>query len=172
MGVNALRSNLGSDRKTAQEFYDKYFERFPGLRAYLDSVKTDAMKKGYTETLFGRRRYFPALKSKLPFIRAQAERMAVNAPIQGTATADIIKLALTHVMARLKKEKLDKKVFPLLQVHDELVFEIKDDAVDVASEIIREEMEKILETSFIKYYSPVPLVVDVVTAKAWGDMKS
>jgi len=171
MGVNALRANLGSDRKTAQEFYDKYFERFPGLRAYLDGVKTDAMKKGYTETLFGRRRYFPALKSKLPFIRAQAERMAVNAPIQGTATADIIKLALTHVMIRLKKEKLDKEVFPLLQVHDELVFEIKDDAVDAASEIIREEMENILETSFIKYDSPVPLVVDVVTAKAWGDMK-
>lgn len=171
MGVNALRQNLGSDRKTAQDFYNTYFERFPGLRDYLDSVKTSAMKKGYTETLFGRRRYFPALKSKLPFIRAQAERMAINAPIQGTATADIIKLALSHVDARLKKEKLDTKVFPLLQVHDELVFEIKDDVVDKASALIKEEMEGILENSFISYNSPVPLVVDVVSAKAWGDMK-
>ena len=171
MGVNALRANLGSDRKTAQDFYNTYFERFPGLRDYLDEVKAGALKKGYTETLFGRRRYFPALKSKLPFIRAQAERMAINAPIQGTATADIIKLALTHVTNRLKKEKLDKKVFPLLQVHDELVFEIKDDVVDKASAIIKEEMENILQNSFIAYESQVPLVVDVVTAKAWGDMK-
>lgn len=171
MGVNALRANLGSDRKTAQDFYNTYFERFPGLRDYLDGVKADAMKKGYTETLFGRRRYFPALKSKLPFIRAQAERMAINAPIQGTATADIIKLALTHVADRLKKEKLDAKVFPLLQVHDELVFEIKDDAIEKASAIIKEEMEGILKNSFIAYDSPVPLVVDIVTAKAWGDMK-
>lgn len=170
MGVNALRTNLGSDRKTAQEFYNTYFERFPGLRDYLDSVKMDAFKKGYTETLFGRRRYFPALKSKLPFIRAQAERMAINAPIQGTATADIIKLALIHVCARLQKEKLSDKVFPLLQVHDELIFEIKDDIVEKVGAIIKEEMENILAASFIKYDSEVPLVVNVITAKAWGDI--
>ena len=171
MGVNALRENLGSDRASAQEFYNTYFERFPGLRDYLDSVKMNALKKGYTETLFGRRRYFPALKSKLPFIRAQAERMAINAPIQGTATADIIKLALIHVSARLEKESLDDKVFPLLQVHDELVFEIADDVLDRAKVIIREEMEYILQNSFLHYDSPVPLVVDINTAKAWGEMK-
>ncbi|MBP6925505.1 MAG: hypothetical protein KBC22_00395 [Candidatus Pacebacteria bacterium] len=171
MGVNALRENLGSDRASAQEFYNTYFERFPGLRDYLDSVKMNALKKGYTETLFGRRRYFPALKSKLPFIRAQAERMAINAPIQGTATADIIKLALIYVSARLEKESLGDKVFPLLQVHDELVFEIADDVLEQAQNIIREEMEYILQNSFLHYESPAPLVVDINTAKAWGEMK-
>jgi len=171
MGVNALRENLGSDRTTAQEFYNTYFERFPGLRNYLDSVKTEALKKGYTETLFGRRRYFPALKSRLPFLRAQAERMAVNAPIQGTATADIIKLALIHVEKRLEKEKLIKSVFPLLQVHDELVYEVQDEDLEKATQCIRDEMEHIFERSFLQYQSPVPLVVNILCAKKWGDMK-
>ena len=84
MGVNALKANLGVDRKEAQEFYDKYFATFTGLASYLEEIKAEAEEKGYTETMFGRRRYFGGFKSPLPYVRAQAERMAINAPMQGT----------------------------------------------------------------------------------------
>jgi DNA polymerase-1 len=171
MGVTALQQNLGSTRKEAQEFYNQYFERFPGLRAYLDSIKNFAHKHGYTETLFGRRRYFPALQSPVPYIRASAERMAVNAPIQGTATADIIKLALIHVDEILQKENMEKKVFPLLQVHDELLFEISEDVLDEVVPQIKEVMESVLGHSFLKYKTTVPLNVEFGEGKNWGDCK-
>lgn len=171
MGVTALQQNLGSTRKEAQEFYNQYFEQFTGLRAYLESIKTFAHKNGYTETLFGRKRYFPALQSPVQFIRASAERMAVNAPIQGTATADIIKLALIHVDEMLKKEKLDKDVFPLLQVHDELLFEIKSEKVEEAVKKIVTTMEQVMENSFLKYKTTVPLKVSVGKGKTWAEAK-
>jgi DNA polymerase-1 len=123
MGVNALRENLGTDRKEAQIFYDNYFKQFPTIRDYLDSIKDFAKQNGYTITLFGRKRYFPAIKSPVPFIRAMAERMATNAPIQGTATADIIKIGMKKADYALKDKKLDSQAKLLLQVHDELVCE-------------------------------------------------
>ncbi len=146
MGVNALRTNLGSDRATAQKFYDDYFKTFSGLAEYLDNVKGEAMRRGYTETLFGRRRYFPGLKSKLPFIKAMAERMAINAPVQGTG-ADIVKLAMIKVDEFLVKEKLEEKVYPLLQVHDELLYEVQDDVLESIATKIKKVMEDVVPLS-------------------------
>jgi DNA polymerase-1 len=171
MGVTALQVNLKSTRKEAQEFYNQYFESFPGLRAYLDSIKDFAHKHGYTETLFGRKRSFPALNSPIPYLRAAAERMAVNAPIQGTATADIIKIALQQVCEMLEKEKLTKDVFPLLQVHDELLFEIKEEKVEEATEKIVKVMESVLPNSFLKYKTTIPLKVSVGVGDTWAEVK-
>ncbi|MDO8579677.1 MAG: DNA polymerase, partial [bacterium] len=109
MGVNALRANIGCDRATAQKFYNEYFEKFSGLRDYLERVKAETARRGYTETFFGRRRYFEGIKSKLPFIRASAERMAINAPIQGTE-ADIVKLAMIRIDEYLKHRGSERDV--------------------------------------------------------------
>src|SRR5204863_4203552 len=117
MGVTSLQQSLGTKRAEAQEFYNQYFAAFPRLAAYIDEVKALANVQGYTKTLFGRKRYFDGIKSPIPFVKAAAERMAINAPLQGTS-ADIIKLAMIEI----------DKHYPdtlLLQVHDELVFEIK-----------------------------------------------
>jgi DNA polymerase-1 len=136
MGVNSLKVQLGSTREEAQKYLDEYFIKFDGLSRYLDNVKIETEKKGYTETLFGRRRYFEGLRSKIPFIRAMAERMAINAPIQGTE-ADIIKLAMVKIDEFLSKEKLQDKVRLILQVHDELVYEIENDLIKDVSQKIK-----------------------------------
>ena len=105
MGVSALRKTLGGTREEAQKFYDNYFNQFSEVRDYLESIKSFALKNTYTETLFGRRRYFPNIKSRIPFLKNMAERTATNAPIQGTATADIIKLAIRYAEEDLKRSK-------------------------------------------------------------------
>lgn len=130
MGVNALRQNLGESttREEAQEFLNAYFNTFTRLAEYLEETKNFARKNGYTETMFGRRRYFPGITSNAPFIRASAERMAINAPIQGTE-GDILRIAMVDIDNYLKEQKLDNDVQTLLQVHDELVFEIKADKI-------------------------------------------
>lgn len=163
MGVNALKEALGTDRKEAQQFYDDYFKKFPSIAGYLDNVKHGAQKTGYTETLFGRRRYFDSIRSSIPYIRASAERMAINAPLQGTA-ADIMKIATHKADDAIKKHKLDKDVHLLLSVHDELIFEIKHDALKKAQKIIKEAMECIPGIS-------IPLVVDISAGERWGEMK-
>jgi len=167
MGVSALKQNLGTDRAEAQKFYDEYFNKFKGLASYLDSVKADALRVGYTETLFGRRRYFEGLKSKLPFIKAMAERMAINAPIQGTG-ADITKLAMIKVNEYLKKENLFDKVSLLLQVHDELVYEIAEDLVAKISPKIKANMESVVE---IEKTKGVVCQVEYKVGDNWGEMK-
>jgi len=166
MGVNALTQNLGSDRKTAQEFYNTYFEKFSGLAEYLDKTKKDANKLGYTKTFFGRRRYFGGIKSKLPFIRAAAERMAINAPIQGTS-ADIIKIAMRRVDDFLRENNLDKKVYLILQIHDELIYEIADDCVKEVAAKIKEIMQDVIPPNKI---SNVPIIANFEIGKNWGDM--
>jgi DNA polymerase I len=171
MGVNALRTNLGTDRKEAQLFYDNYFAQFPTIAAYLESIKQFALKNGYTQTLFGRKRYFPGIKSPLPFIRAMAERMAINAPIQGTATADIIKIGMKNVDQALKEAGFSSKVFMLLQVHDELVFEIEKSAVDEATKIIENAMKNAIPSSFVKGMESVPLEVSCGVGATWGELK-
>ncbi|MFT7557960.1 MAG: DNA polymerase-1, partial [Planctomycetota bacterium] len=171
MGVNALRENLGTSREEAQKFYNQYFEQFPTIQAYLESIKTRAIELGYTETLFGRRRYFPALQSTLPHIRAQAERMAVNAPIQGTATADIIKMALAYVDTIITEHGWQESVFPLLQIHDELMFEVREDMIDEVTPVIVTAMETAMIHSYFAYTPPVPLSVDANTGKRWGELK-
>lgn len=167
MGVNALRQNLGGTREEASHFYAEYFKRFTGLAQYLDKVKSDAERKGYTETLFGRRRYFEGLRSKIPYIRASAERMAINAPIQGTA-ADIIKLAMGHINELIEKEKLSDDVFMILQVHDELVFEIRDNRVESIVSKIRECMENALPK---EKGNGVVCRVNIQAGPSWGEMK-
>ena len=168
MGVNALRANLRTDRKEAQEFYNEYFKQYKGLASYLDDIKASAAKLGYTETLFGRRRYFEDIRSRLPHIRAHAERMAINAPIQGTS-ADVIKIAMKQVADYIVKNKLEKNVRLLLQVHDELVFEIKTSLVKKVALELKKIMENILSQ---KQAKGVPLVVEVKYGGNWGELKS
>ena len=143
MGVNALKVNLGTDRKEAQEFYNQYFQTFKELASYIDKIKAEASRKGYTETLFGRRRYFTGFKSSLPYVRAQAERMAVNAPLQGTQ-ADIIKIAMKKIDDYLEEEGKSDFAHLILQVHDELVYEVKDSFVDEATKNFKQIMENVL----------------------------
>ena len=170
MGVGALKQNLGSSREEAQQFYDQYFVTFPKIAAYFEKVKADATKKGYTETLFGRRRYFPNLRSRIPFMKAMAERMAQNAPIQGTATGDFVKMAMIRVDDALRREKLNTRADFLLQVHDELIFEVDDDKEMLAqlSKVVVATMTSVAKGTRGEI---VPLVVDVASGKRWGSLK-
>ena len=167
MGVNALRQQLDTDRKEAQKFYNNYFQTFAGLAKYLDETRAAAARQGFTETFFGRRRYFEGFKSPLPFIRAAAERMAINAPIQGTQS-DIIKIAMARADEFLCQEKLNEKVFLLLQVHDELVYEIAEDLVKEIAPRIKEIMENVLPLVETK---DMPIVVDISVGDNWGNME-
>lgn len=171
MGVNALKQNLGTNRADAQIFYDNYFAQFPTIASYLESIKNFAKQNGYTLTLFGRKRYFPGIKSPIPFIRAMAERMATNAPIQGTATADIIKIGMKKVDDALRKAGIIKEVRLVLQVHDELVYEIKEDKVERSLKIIEEAMKGVIPDEFLKGKEKVPLLVSSSFGKTWGDLK-
>lgn len=171
MGVNALRQNLGTDRKEAQEFHDNYFAQFPTIGAYLESIQNFAKEHGYTETLFGRKRYFPGIRSSVPFIRAMAERMAINAPIQGTATADIIKIGMKRVEDDLKASGILGEVHLVLQVHDELVYEIKKDKLEDAIKIITNAMKHAIPSEFLENLESVPLEVSVGYGNNWGELK-
>lgn len=171
MGVRALKENLNSDMKEAQDFYDAYKGAFPTLFEFMEDVKRDAYSKGYTETLFGRRRYFPNLHAQLPHIRALNERAAINAPIQGTATADIIKLALIHVDNFIQSKKLSNKVYPLMQIHDEILMEIEEKLADGIIPGLIKVMESVLYESFLKYKTEIPLVVNASVGRDWGELK-
>ena len=156
MGVSALKKNLGGTREEAQKFYDNYFRQFSGVRDYLESVKEFALKNTYTETLFGRKRFFPNIKSRIPFLKNMAERTATNAPVQGTA-ADIIKLAIRYAEEDLKKADLLDKARLILQIHDELVYEVDEKVLNEAEEIIKKAMEGVLERSYLHYQTKIPL---------------
>ena len=168
MGVNALKANLGKDttRAEAQKFYDDYFKTFSGLAEYLDKVKAETSRKGFTETFYARRRYFEGINSKIPFIRAMAERMAINAPIQGTE-ADIIKLAMIEIDAYISKHKLDGDVRMLLQVHDELLFEIQESKEAKVAPEIKRIMESVLDPSKT---GGVVCLAEFETGKNWGEL--
>ena len=171
MGVTALTANLNTNRKEAQIFYDNYFKQFPTIADYLESIKIFARKNGFTKTLFGRKRYFPAINSPLPFMKAMAERMATNAPIQGTATADIIKIGMKNAERELEKAGIIEEARIVLQVHDELVYEIKKEKLDEATSIIKRAMVNAIPNEFIVNMSPVPLDVSVGVGKNWGELK-
>ena len=168
MGVNALRGNLGegTSREEAQEFLNAYFNTFTRLAEYLEETKVYARQHGYTETLFGRRRHFPGIESTAPFIRAQAERMAINAPVQGTA-ADLMRIAVIDVYTFLEKEKLHDEIHMLLQVHDELVFEIKHEHAKKYTQKLKELMEGVMHE---KENFGVPIAVGVAIGKNWGEL--
>ena len=167
MGVNALRQQLGSTTAEAHQYLEDYFSTFKTLSEYLESTKGFARKNGYTETLFGRRRQFTAMKSSLPYVRAQAERMAINAPIQGTQ-ADIIKLAMVRVDEMIEKEKAGGDAYLLLQVHDELVYEIRAERVNVLGAKIKEIMESVLSNEETR---GVPIIATMKSGPDWGSMK-
>jgi DNA polymerase I len=170
MGVSALRKNLGGTREEAQKFYDNYFNQFSGIKNYLEEVKTFALKNYYTETLFGRRRNFANINSHIPFIKNMAERTATNAPIQGTA-ADIIKLAIRYAHEDLKEAGLLDKVHLVLQIHDELVYEVDEVVLEKAQKIIGGAMEGVMERSFLHYKTDIPLIVHSGAGKNLGEVK-
>ena len=167
MGVSALKQNLGSTREEAQTFLNEYFATFSKLASYLDEVKAETARRGFTETFYGRRRYFEGIKSKLPFIRAAAERMAINAPIQGTE-ADVIKLAMIKIDEYLRAKRLEEVVYPLLQVHDELVCEIREDKATEISAQITKIMEEVMDP---KETSGVILKAQASIGNNWGELK-
>lgn len=158
MGVSALRKNLGGTREEAQKFYDNYFNQFSGIRDYLEEVKKYAMKHTYTKTLFGRKRSFQNINSRIPFLKNMAERTATNAPIQGTA-ADVIKLAIRYTEEDLKKAGILEKVHLILQIHDELVYEVEESVLPKADLIIKEAMESAISRSYINHKTEIPLMV-------------
>ncbi len=170
MGVLALKKNIGGTKDEAQKFYDEYFENFASIKNYLEETKNFVREFGYTETLFKRRRYFGGINSRVPFIKAMAERMAINAPIQGTQS-DIIKLAMKMIDERIEKEGWGEKVFPILQIHDELIYEIDEKIVEKVAPAIEDIMEHVLENSFISYKPEVPLKVNYVIGNNWGELK-
>lgn len=170
MGVTALQKNLKTDRKEAQAFYDEYFKQMTGLSVYIDDTIMQAKKKGYTETLFGRRRLFPGLKSSIPFIKAMAERAASNAPIQGT-TADIIKLAMIAMDKKIKEAGLENKLFMTMQIHDELVFEADKSILDKAEILVKETMEGVLDTASQHIENKIPITVSISHGANWGSAK-
>ena len=155
-----LARNLRIERKAAQGFIDRYFERFPGIRAYMDETVAGAKEKGYVETLFGRRIHTPSIEAKGPHA-GFAKRAAINAPIQGTA-ADIIRRA----MVRMPEAIVGLPAKMLLQVHDELIFEVKDSAVEETIAKVRHIMETAAEPA-VKI--TVPLVVDAGIGHSWAE---
>jgi len=159
MGSRKLGDELGIDNKTAKKYIDAYYARYQGVDRYGEEMKEMARKKGYVTTLFNRRRYLPNISHSKQRFRAEAERMAINTPIQGTA-ADLIKMAMIKIHTRLKRENFMTKM--LLQVHDELVFEVPEEEIDIISPIVREEMEEI-------YRLNVPLKVDIKAGRNWDE---
>lgn len=163
MGVQALKKSIGVTEGEAQEFYMAYYATFKELANYLQNCKIEAERNGFTKTLFGRRRYFPELKSNIPFIKASGERMAINAPIQGT-NADMIKLAMVQIDSYISKNKLEEDVKMLAPIHDEILFEVKK-GKDKVTKDIQDIMENVLETWGIKV--DVPIVTNVKIGDRW-----
>ncbi|MDP3962668.1 MAG: DNA polymerase [bacterium] len=167
MGVSALKQNLGTDRVEAQMFYNNYFQKFSGLASHLDGIKADVERRGYTETFFGRKRYFEGINSKIPYIKAMAERMAINAPFQGTS-ADIIKIAMKRVDDYIEKEGYGNDVFLILQVHDELVYEIREGLADKVVPAIEKIMEGIIDPKDVK---GITCAVNSAVGRSWGELE-
>ena len=157
MSAFGLAKQLGISRKEAAQYIDHYFETYPGVQNYMDDVRTKAQEQGYVETLFGRRLYLPEIKAKNAMRRQAAERTAINAPMQGTA-ADIIKRAMVTVDNWLKESEFDAQA--IMQVHDELVFEVKEDQVDAFVEAVKQQMADAAELD-------VPLLVEAGVGDNW-----
>jgi DNA polymerase-1 len=159
MSAFGLAKQLGIGRGEAQKYVDLYFERYPGVRRYMDETKEKAREAGFVETLFGRRLYLPEIQSRNQALRQYAERSAINAPMQGTA-ADIIKRAMIQVDAWLRTSKAKARL--IMQVHDELVLEVPDEAVTTLVQQIRDHMTHAAELK-------VPLKVEVGIGKNWDE---
>jgi len=159
MSAFGLAKQLGIERAAAQRYVDLYFERYPGVRAYMDRIRAEAHDKGYVETVFGRRLYLPEINARNKMRQAAAERTAINAPMQGTAS-DIIKRAMLAVDRWIQGERPPVRM--IMQVHDELVFEVKEEVLDEACSRIRTHMESAAELK-------VPLLVEVGVGANWDE---
>ena len=159
MGAYKLGDELDIDLKSAKEYIDTYYQRYTGVARYREDILKQARGQGYVSTLFNRRRYLPNIHHQEPRIRAEAERMAINTPIQGTA-ADIIKMAMINIHDRLMKEGFNTKL--LLQVHDELVFEVPEQEIEAIRKMVKDEMEGV-------HTLKVPLIVDIHTGRNWDE---
>ncbi len=152
-----LAQNLNISRKEAKQLIDGYFATYPKVKEYIQRVIEQAREKEYVETIFGRRRYLPDINSRNHVVRSNAERTAINTPIQGSA-ADIIKKAMINIFNRFKKQNIKSKM--IIQVHDELVFDVLIDELDEVKQIIKYEMENVVRLK-------VPLVVDMGQGRNW-----
>ena len=157
MSAFGLARQLGIGRGDAQRYVDLYFERYPGVKRYMDETRTQAREAGYVETVFGRRLYLPDIRSRNQALRQYAERSAINAPMQGTA-ADIIKRAMIEVDGWLQNSRAPARL--IMQVHDELVLEVADEAIDDIVPRVRESMARAAELV-------VPLKVDIGIGRNW-----
>lgn len=156
-----LSQNLGITRKQAQEYIDTYFEKYPGVKKYMEDIVREAKDKGFVETLYHRRRYLPDINSRNFNLRSFAERTAINTPIQGSA-ADILKIAMINMEQRLKEENMQATM--LLQVHDELVFEAPESELEKLNALVKDVMENAVELH-------VPLITDSSWGKTWYEAK-
>jgi DNA polymerase-1 len=154
-----LSETLSISREEAKSYIDQYFHRHPGVMNYIERTIEDAKHRGYVTTLFGRQRTIPEIKSKNTTVRQQGERLVINSPIQGTA-ADIIKIAMIHIWKSFNTRGLKTKM--ILQVHDELLFEVPGSEQEIVADIVKREMEAVLELS-------VPLHVDMKYGKNWAE---
>jgi DNA polymerase-1 len=161
IGAFSLSKDIGVSRKEAEAYIKEYLRNYAGVDSYMQEVTEKAKKQGYVDTLFGRRRYLPELKSSNFNLRAFGERVARNMPIQGTA-ADIIKIAMIKVSRRLKKEQLQAKL--ILQVHDELIVECPAEEGELVKKLLKEEMEGAVSLS-------VPMVAEASIGKTWYEAK-
>ena len=159
MSAFGLAKQLGISRGEAQEYVDLYFERYPGVKKYMDDIRASASEKGYVETVFGRRLYLPEINARNAQRRQYAERSAINAPMQGTA-ADIIKRAMIDVHAWLNEKQPGARM--IMQVHDELVFEVDERQVDAVAEGVTHLMNAAADLR-------APLKVDVGVGANWDE---
>lgn len=167
MGANALAANAGMSRSDAQKYLAEYESTFTGLVDYMSRVRGEARTKGYTTTLFGRRRQLPGIRSSLPHLRAEAERQAVNAPVQGTS-ADLIKLAMVKIDNDIVSAYPKDSVRLVLQIHDELMYEVREDLVDEIVPKIKAAMEDVFP---VEKRNGVPIIVDASVGRRWSEMK-
>ena len=156
-----LGDNVGISNKEAKQFIDTYLMTYPGIKDYMEKTVKEAKEKGSVKTLFGRKRNIPEINNTVYLIRQSGERIALNTPIQGTA-ADIIKLAMVKVYKALKDNNLKSKM--IIQVHDELVFDVYEDEIKKLDEIVTEIMDNVYKLS-------VPLKVTKNYGKSWYDAK-
>jgi len=159
MQAFGLAKQLGIERREAKTYIDAYFARYPGVKTYMEAMRTLAKQQAYVETVFGRRLYIPEIKSRVAQRRQYAERTAINAPMQGTA-ADLIKLAMIKVDKNIKFSHLDVKM--VMQVHDELVFQVAENEIETAKKVIVESMTSVADLK-------VPLLVDVGVGNNWDE---
>jgi DNA polymerase-1 len=158
-GISAfgLSQRLGMSRSDSKQLIEEYFKNYPGVKEYMDNMILKARETGYVETIYGRRRFLPDINSRNAAVRSFNERNAINAPLQGSA-ADIIKVAMINIYKRLKSENLVSKM--VLQVHDELVFDVVAQEVEIIKNIVKEEMERVITLH-------IPLIAECNAGKNW-----